>query len=169
MKIITKEGPPPAASPLEALADKAQDLIEGQAQGDGDGEGDPSQQVLEEQAAKSMAMLEAGVSKVLLAFLKVGRTWAAKRLPELRDEWTDEMLQEPAAAAVPLIKKHLSFLMSVVGQSPEAAALAISLLPLAMGYIAALDKHEEAAKNGTRLPASGPAVLKAVAVDGPGE
>ncbi|MGC1173129.1 hypothetical protein [Polaromonas sp.] len=148
MKIITKpDDTASPASPLDLLAAQADTAGAPLPDQQGDN-GEPSQQEMEAAAAATMAKLEAGVSKVMLALLKAGRAWACKKLPELREEWTDDLLQDPADAAVPLLKKHLSFLMSAIGQSPEAAALAISVLPLVMGYVNAIDKHEAAEKAG---------------------
>lgn len=98
------------------------------------------------QAAQAMAVLEAGMVQVVLAALKLGRAWIAKRLPEIRDEWTDEALTAPAAAAVPLLRTHMEKLMQLAGSSPEAAAFAITCLPLAMGIVTAMDKAEQREK-----------------------
>lgn len=100
----------------------------------------------QEQAAAQMAKLEAGMQSFMLAFFKVGRAIIAKHLPEIRDEWPDAMLQEPAAAAVPLIKKHMGFLMEVIGRSPELAAMVMACFPLGMGLIAAMDKASDREK-----------------------
>lgn len=162
MKVITKtDEAAPAASPLDALAAQANAATAPPADGQDGDNGVPSQQDMEAAAAAAMAKLEAGVSKVMLALLKAGRAWACKKLPELREEWTDELLQEPADAAIPLIKKHLSFLMQAVGQSPEAAALALSVLPLVMGYVNAIDRHEAAVKAGRVTAAPPPGTVTA--------
>ncbi len=99
-----------------------------------------------QQAAMDMAKLEAGVTSVVLAALKLGRAWLEKRLPEIREEWTDDVLKEPAAAAVPLLFKHLGSLMQVIGKSPETAAFAMACFPLAMGVVTAMDKASEREK-----------------------
>lgn len=160
MKVTTRIEDAPAANPLDVLAAQADNAGAPAPDQQGDN-GEPSQQEMEAAAAAAMAKLEAGVAKVMLALLKAGRAWACKRLPELREEWTDELLQEPANAAIPLLKKHVGFLMSTIGQSPEAAALAISVLPLVMGYINAIDRHEAAEKAGR---VSGPAPSRAAPV-----
>lgn len=97
----------------------------------------------QQQAAQAMAMLEAGMVQVVMAALKLGRAWIAKRLPEIREEWTDDALAAPAKAAVPLLRKHMEALMQLAGSSPEAAAFAISCLPLAMGMVTAMDRAGE--------------------------
>lgn len=98
------------------------------------------------QAAQAMQLIEAGMTQVVLAALKLGRAWLAKRLPEIRDEWTDEALSAPAAAAVPLLRNHMERLMQLAGSSPEAAAFAITCLPLAMGVVTAMDKAADREK-----------------------
>lgn len=98
------------------------------------------------QAAQAMQLIEAGMTQVVLAALKLGRAWLAKRLPEIRDEWTDEALSAPAAAAVPLLRQHMERLMQLAGSSPEAAAFAITCLPLAMGVVTAMDRAAEREK-----------------------
>lgn len=113
--------------------------------------------VEDQQSAQAMAMIEAGMQSVVLALLKLGRAFVAKRLPEIRDEWTDEALSAPAAAAVPLLRKHMETLMQIAGSSPEAAALAISCLPLAMGLVTAMEKADQREK-AEKLTQSAPPV-----------
>lgn len=113
---------------------------------------DPAAAAQAEQAAAAMQMVEAGMVQVVLAALKLGRAWLAKRLPEIREEWTDEALAAPAAAAVPLLRKHLDKLMQLAGSSPEAAAFAITCLPLAMGVVTAMDKAAEREKREAANP-----------------
>jgi hypothetical protein len=93
--------------------------------------------------AKSMAVIEAGFQSVLLGLLKMGRAWIAARLPEIQDEWKDETLEAPAAAAMPLVKKHLAGLMDLVGSSPELAALVFACLPLGLGVVTAMEKADQ--------------------------
>lgn len=96
----------------------------------------------QQSAEQSMAVIEAGFQSVLLGLLKIGRAWVAKRLPEIREEWTDEALAAPAAAALPLARKHLAGIMQMVGSSPELAALVFACVPLALGVASAMDKAE---------------------------
>lgn len=126
-------------NPLDALAAQAATLDSAQ-----DVPAEPSQE--DQQAAQAMAMIESGMQSVVLALLKVGRAILAKRLPEIRDEWTDEALSAPAAAAVPLLRKHMETLMQLAGSSPEAAALAITCIPLAMGIVTAMEKADQREK-----------------------
>ena len=102
-------------------------------------------------AEKSMAAVEAGFQAVLLGLLKIGRAFVAKHLPEIQEEWTDEALAAPTVTAMPLVRKHLAGLMQIVGSSPELAAFAISLIPLGLGVITAMDK---ASKRQQQAPAA---------------
>lgn len=107
--------------------------------------------------AQAMAMIEEGAKKVLLALAKLARAAIAKRLPEIREEWTDEDLAGPAAAAVPLLKKHMDKLMTLAGSSPEAAAFALSLIPLVLGVVNAMDRAEQRRKAEASTAAPGAA------------
>lgn len=124
-------------NPLDQLAAQAEGLT---ASADTAAAHDPAAAAEAAQAAQAMQLVEAGMVQVVAALLKMGRAWIAKRLPEIRDEWTDETLAAPAAAAVPLLRKHMERLMQLAGSSPEAAAFAISCLPLAMGIVNAMDR-----------------------------
>lgn len=97
-------------------------------------------------ADQAMAQIEAGARQVLLALAKMARAAIAKGLPEIREEWTDEALAGPAAAAVPLLKKHIEKLMTIAGSSPEAAAFVLSVIPLILGVVNALDRAEQRRK-----------------------
>lgn len=95
-----------------------------------------------------LAKIEAGAAKVVLVAFKLLRAWAVKRLPELKEEWPDELLKEPVENALPILKKYVSSLMEKVGENAELAAFCLSLVPLAMGYISAQEKHDvKAAKD----------------------
>ena len=100
-------------------------------------------QAQEQEQAQLMASIDAGASKVIFALLKMARSLVARQLPEIMEEWRDSVLKEPAEAAVPLIKKHLEKLMQVLGSNPELTVFAMSLLPLGMGYVAALERHDK--------------------------
>lgn len=106
----------------------------------------PADAEAEAEAAQSLAALEAGAVKVVLMLLKVGRALIAKRLPEIIDEWPDEVLRPPAEAAVPLLEKHMEGLMKLAASSPETAALVVACIPLLMGLLAAVDKADKKEK-----------------------
>lgn len=129
--------------PLDALSAKA-------AAFESEQESDPAQDranaEAQAQAEAINAKLEAGVIQVVYGLLKVARTWLAKSLPEIRDEWTDDVLKAPAEAAVPLIQKHMAAMMQVIGSSPEAALMAFALLPMGLGVISAMDKADQREK-----------------------
>ena len=132
-----------APDPLDSLATQAQRLTMEAPQGE---EPTPAEQAeqeaQEQQAAQAMAMLEAGTTRVILYGLQWTRAKIGKDLPEIHDEWTDETLQRPAEAVIPLIRKHMESLLVLVGTSPELAVFAMSLIPLLMGLMSATEKHE---------------------------
>lgn len=134
--------PTPPANSLEALATEADTL--GDTSQDQTSQG-PSPEEMSE--AEAMRMVEAGMQAVVFAVFKMGRAVIAKRLPEIRGEWTDEALAAPSQAAIPLLRKHMESLMQIAGSSPEAAAFVIALVPLGLGVVNAMDK---AAANAAR-------------------
>lgn len=107
------------------------------------------QQQQDQSDAQAFAALEAGMSKIILGALKTLRTLIAKRLPEIKEEWPDAVLAAPADAALPLVKKYLPRLMDSMGQYPEIGMFAFSLLPLVMGYMSAVERHEASITNVT--------------------
>jgi hypothetical protein len=106
-------------------------------------EATPDQAAADAEADAAMKAIEAGAAKVVLGLLKAARAWLAKRLPEIREEWPDEVLQGPADAAVPLLRKHMQALMQIAGANPELAVFCLSLVPLVMGWLAAEDKASQ--------------------------
>lgn len=138
---MTKTTPPPANS-LEALGQEADNLGDTGFEQNSAG---PSEAEINE--AQAMRMVEAGMQAVVFAVFKMGRAVIARRLPEIRDEWTDPALEAPSAAAIPLLRKHMESLMQLAGSSPEAAAFVIALVPLGLGVVNAMDK---AAANASR-------------------
>jgi hypothetical protein len=132
----------PQASPLDALAQQAQAFETTPEHGtEGTTTGQQS-----EQEAQAEAMLKAGMVTVLMMVAKVGRAMIARHLPEIKDEWPDAMLHDTATAAVPLLEKHLAKLMEVVGSSPELAAFVMSLFPMGLGLMAAMEKADQNAR-----------------------
>lgn len=105
-------------------------------------------------SAAAMAQIEAGTAKIMLGLLKAARAWLARKLPEIKEEWPDDLLKGPADAAVPLVKKHLEALMQIAGANPELAVFAMSLLPLVLGYVAATEKHDKRTVQEVKTPAS---------------
>ena len=132
---ITREGEKP--DPLESLAS-------GQLPG---AEPEPQPGAPAPGEAKPDPVMEAmveGITKVLFGLCRAVRSRVAKSLPEIMEEWPDDMLREPAASAVPLIQKHASKVGELMGAYPEEGRFVVSLIPLAMGYMAASEKHEKA-------------------------
>jgi hypothetical protein len=91
--------------------------------------------------AIDLSGLEAGAQRVILGLLRAVRERLAVKLPEIRQEWPDAMLQEPAQQAMPLLRKYAVKLLTQMGENAELGAFAFSLLPLVIGYQIAQDKH----------------------------
>lgn len=127
--------PTPPVNSLEALATEAESLGDTGQQGTSQG---PTEEEINE--AQAMKMVEAGMTAVVFAVFKVGRGMIAKRLPEIREEWTDAALEAPSQAAIPLLRKHMEALMQLAGSSPEAAAFVIALVPLGLGVVNAMER-----------------------------
>jgi hypothetical protein len=148
---VKKETSTGGSNPLNDLADEAQRVLE---PGDGLEATDTAERLQREAAERAQAeamqkvadALMASVEKLVHGGLKAVRSRIARKLPEIIDEWTDEALAAPAAAAVPVLHKYLGKWLQVLGDYPEEAALAMSCLPLAIGFAAAVDKHQAAAK-----------------------
>ena len=133
-----------APDPLDTLANQAEQLSSAPPIGE---ELSAQQQAEADQAAQqeaqAMQMLEAGTVRVLHFLAKAGRGRIAKNLPEINDEWTDDALLAPCEASIPLIRKHMALMLTLVGTSPEMAMFALSLLPLLFGLMNAQERHEK--------------------------
>lgn len=104
----------------------------------------------DEAAAQEAQMLQAvslGVAKIVFAGLRAVRAAIAKSMPEIMEEWPDEVLRGPADAAAPVLQRYMTRLSELAGRNPEVAMLVVSLVPLAMGYVTALDKHSRTVEN----------------------
>lgn len=139
MRVIKRddEGEGASGDRLDQLADQAGAFLEQPA-----GPPDLEAQRAAEQEAQAISAMEAGAQRMLFGVLKAVRTRIGRKLPEIHGEWRDPDLEGVAAAAVPVGKKHLARLMPMLGQYPEEAALALACLPLVMGYVAAVEKHD---------------------------
>lgn len=135
-----KAAPAGKADALEALTFTATGPEAAQAQQDQQAQ-QAQQDQQDEQAAQAMQQIERTAAHLLFAGFKVARSIVARRLPEIRDEWPDAMLQDPAAAAVPLVKKHLAGIMALAGANPELAGFMVALIPMGLGLITAMDKN----------------------------
>lgn len=127
---------------------------------------DPSAQEEANQAQEAIDKMVAGLGKLSFKIFKALRQRAARRLPELLDHVTDADLQGPAEALPPVIQKHLARLAPFMGAYPEEAMLLLSMLPIGMGYVAALEAHDLNAK---RPKGQGGAVTTLTVVKAGGE
>lgn len=156
----TKPDTPPTG--LDALAGEAGQALQG-APGAPD-----AAPAVDPEAAQRQAALEAGIEKVLLGLLKAARAAIARRIPEIREEWPDELLQAPAEAAVPLARKYMGKLMEIAGNNPELAGFVVACVPLGMGLYTAYERSE--ARRALEKPAEGgPPGPAPASTDGPAE
>lgn len=138
--------------PLMQLAGESAQI--GAAPGEGVTDLDVAERAQQEAESQAVESMMAGVRQLALGAMRAVRTRIARNLPEIMDEWTDEALAAPVAASVPVINKYAAKWMPLLGNYPEETALAMSLLPLAMGYVAATEKHREKIRE-TRIAAAG--------------
>lgn len=115
---------------------------------------DPEAAAAAQNEAAALAAMEQGVQRLVFFALKACRAYIARKLPEINQEWPDQVLHPPAEAAVPLLRKHMAKIMEVAGSNPELAMLAISLVPLGMGYMAAVEKHARTVQDVSARPAA---------------
>lgn len=107
-----------------------------------------------QQEAQALAAMEQGVQRLVFFGLKALRAYLGRSLPEIHQEWPDQVLHPPADAAVPLLRKHMGRLIEVAGANPELAVLAVSLVPLGMGYMSAVERHARTVEDATARPAA---------------
>lgn len=100
------------------------------------------QQADQAQAEAKASQLAVIVEKLASGLLRATRAVIAQRIPEIREEWPDEILLEPAKYVAPVLQKRAAGLMAHAEQYPEEAMLLISVLPLTLGAVAALEKHQ---------------------------
>lgn len=133
-------------SDLNALAEQASNLVISQSEFPGGiGHEEASQAKAEADAAQQQAqMLEAAAGAVIMGLLAALRKRIIKQLPEFEEECPLEMLQGPAAASVDLLRDYIASLANLAGPGSKYAMLAVSLLPIGMAYISAIDKHSKA-------------------------
>jgi GAF domain-containing protein len=102
-----------------------------------------------QQQAQALQAIEAGIMRVVYFGLRAVRGAIARRMPEIMDEWPDPVLQGPAEASVPLLRRHMEKLSQIAGANPELTVFALSLVPLGMGYIAAAEKNSRTVEDAT--------------------
>lgn len=135
---------PTPATGLDSLASQAQQALAppiGQGTTDLDAAG-PGAQPVDPQQAEAIKRMQASMQHLAFGLLKLARNILAKRLPEIREEWPDELLQEPSAAAVPVLQKRLGKIMEVAASDPYTAVLVVSLIPLGMGLFNAWERAQ---------------------------
>ncbi len=94
-----------------------------------------------QQEAQMLQAVSLGVSKIVFAALRAVRSAIAKSMPEIMEEWPDQVLRDPADAAAPVLQRYMTRLTELAGRNPELSMLVVSMVPLAMGYVSALEKH----------------------------
>ena len=94
-----------------------------------------------QQEAQAMQVMAAGVSKIVFAGLRALRSLIARRMPEIMEEWPDDVLRAPADASAPVLQRYMERLTALAGRNPELAMLVVATVPMAMGYVSALEKH----------------------------
>lgn len=115
--------------------------------------------------AAAQAAMEAGMHKLSFGLLRAVRSGIARNTPEIHQHWSDGDLSNTAAAIFPVANKYMARLMPMLGAYPEEAMLVMAALPLALGYVAAINAHDEkqAALQGGQ-PAA--AAANVVSIDG---
>jgi hypothetical protein len=97
----------------------------------------------QQQAEAAALRFNATLEKMALGFFKAVRRKIAKSMPEILEEWPDDLFDEPAAAVPPVVQRYLGFLFSKLSAFPELGALCFSMVPLVMGYFAAVDRQDK--------------------------
>lgn len=128
---------PEAIDPLEQVTFTPVDAPSGPAQAQQQAEADEAAQ----QEAAMLQQVSLGISRIVFAGLRAVRSAIAKSMPEIMEEWPDDVLRGPADAAAPVLQRYMTRITELAGRNPEVAMLVISLVPLAMGYVTALEKH----------------------------
>ncbi|WP_462389409.1 hypothetical protein [Acidovorax sp. Q11] len=127
--------------PTDNLENLAFSPVDGPALGAGQAAQDAAADEAAAQEAQMLQAVSLGVAKIVFAGLRAVRSAIAKSMPEIMEEWPDEVLRGPADAAAPVLQRYMTRLSELAGRNPELAMLVVSLVPLAMGYVTALDKH----------------------------
>ncbi len=127
--------------PLEELAARQFTPLNGTPDSQAQQEQDAAEAAQAAQEEAAVRMMEAAAHRIALGLLKLGRSAVGKRLPAIHDEWTDQVLQDPAAAAVPLMRRHFEGIMQLAGANPDLAAFVVACLPLGLGLINAMDRQ----------------------------
>jgi hypothetical protein len=126
---------------------------------------DPGQAAQDE--AQATAQLDAAVSNLALGFLRAARSIVARRLPEIRDEWSDDVLRGPADALPPVMKRYAGQLSEWAQRFPDLIAFGVACMPMVMGYVAAVEKNAMTVQDVKARPAAAPPPRPAAPQPGP--
>ena len=127
--------------PTDNLENLSFSPVDGPALGAGQAAQDAAADEAEAQEAQMLQQVSLAVSKVVFAGLRGLRTFIAKSTPEIREEWPDEILRDPADAAAPLLLRHMTRIAQLAARNPEAAVLIGTCVPLMLGYVSAVERH----------------------------
>lgn len=117
--------------------------------------------------AQATAQLDAAVAAVALGLLRTTRTVLVRKLPELRDEWSDDVLRMPADALPPVMKRYAGQISEWAARFPELMALGVACMPMLMGYMAAVEKHARTVTDVAPKPPAPPAPQPGAPAAGP--
>lgn len=116
--------------------------------------------------AQTTAALDATVAKVAFGLLRAARTLIGRKLPEIHAEWSDDVLRGPADALPPVMRRYAGTVSDWAGRYPELFGLGLSVLPMLMGYVAAVEKHAMTVTDAAPKPAPAPGPLHAEPING---
>jgi hypothetical protein len=114
------------------------------------------QERIDAEAAAQAEKLINGVRTFTEKALKALRQRLARKLPELREHWTDADLAAFAEAVPPVVQKRLAMLAPLMESYPEEGMLVLSAVPLVVGYVTALSDHDEKPRQQAAAPAGAP-------------
>lgn len=132
--IKTTSAPPDGAA-VEPQDDELGNLAQ-------EARGDVQQEQVEQEAARQAEpglppeFIEA-IARIPLFIIRAVRANIAKRVPEIMEEWPDDMLTAHAAAWPPVVAKYAAKMAPKIAQYPEESVLVLSLVPLCGGYFTA--------------------------------
>lgn len=121
----------------DALAARTFTPTGGQAQADSQAQADQAAQQAE--AANQFAQ---SVEKTVRLVTRVARAIAAAKVPEIREEVTDQMLDDWATASVPLLGGFIGRMLAKVSVSEEGQALIVATGPIVVACFVAVQRHQ---------------------------
>lgn len=160
MKVITKENVPPPASPLEALADQAQELITPDTANSDEAGSDEAAPAPRMTNAQVLMMAVELVRDTLCSFAKVNS-------PKVT--MSNEVMQPVVDANAAVLDKYGIDLNSAAGDYMTEIKAALVTVPVLLAIRAGLQDELRAVKKPAQTTTVMGAVLHAVPVDGSGE